>query len=124
MYFLLISLFALFHQIVSKGSILRVAEHEANDIHPTVTTIAIPLSPDMAPVFQLVVFTKTQNGYIVADGLMMPVDGFDRYEAGCICYFFEPFLSTFKIQLIFFILNEIFYPQCGGIPHYEWRKIF
>ncbi|XP_014471965.1 PREDICTED: CD109 antigen [Dinoponera quadriceps] len=61
--------------IMSKGIILLTGE---DNMQHTITTFAIPLSPEMAPVATALVYYVGRYGEVVADSLTFPVNGISR----------------------------------------------
>lgn len=61
--------------IIAKGIILLTGE---DNMQHSVTTFAIPLSPEMAPVATAVVYYVGRYGEVVADSLTFPVNGISR----------------------------------------------
>ncbi|XP_066991727.2 CD109 antigen isoform X2 [Anabrus simplex] len=66
--------------IISKGLLLYAGEESVNDATPTITTFAVPVSVGMTPAFRVVVYHITRQGEIVADSVLMAVDGFTQYK--------------------------------------------
>lgn len=61
--------------IMSKGTILLTGE---DNMQHSITTFAIPLSPEMAPVATALVYYVGRYGEVVADSLTFPVNGISR----------------------------------------------
>ena len=61
--------------IISKGVIITIDEESMED---TISTLAITLSADMAPVATVVVWHVAQYGDVTADSLTFPVNGISR----------------------------------------------
>ncbi|XP_012257005.2 CD109 antigen isoform X2 [Athalia rosae] len=61
--------------IMSKGTILLNDQESMQD---NIRTLAIPLSPDMAPVATAVVYHVGRYGEVIADSLTFPVNGISR----------------------------------------------
>lgn len=61
--------------IMSKGIILLTGE---DNMQHSITTFAIPLSPEMAPVATALVYHVGRYGEVVADSLTFPVNGISR----------------------------------------------
>ncbi|KAJ8949269.1 hypothetical protein NQ318_022783 [Aromia moschata] len=65
--------------IISKGVILLTGEQDMNDF---VSTMAIALSAEMAPVATIVVWHVGRYGDVQVDSLTFPVNGISRNKAG------------------------------------------
>ncbi|KAI5704478.1 hypothetical protein M8J75_005777 [Diaphorina citri] len=65
--------------VLSKNLVLRTEYHPPSP-SPLITSISVPVSPDMAPVFTYVVYAVTRAGHIISDSVTVPVSGFNRYE--------------------------------------------
>lgn len=61
--------------VVSKGIVLLTGSHGSS---PSVTTLSIPLSAEMAPVATVVIYHVAKYGEVVADSLTFPVNGISR----------------------------------------------
>lgn len=55
-------------------------EQKVESPAPTTTTFALPIDPNMAPGFRLLVYHVTLNSELVADSVFVPVIGFNGYE--------------------------------------------
>jgi hypothetical protein len=67
-------------QILTKGLLLFAGEQIVESPGPTTTTFALPIDPNMAPGFRLLVYHVTPHAELVADSVFMPVTGFNGYE--------------------------------------------
>ena len=61
--------------VLSKGIVLLTGSQSSS---PSVTTLAIPLSAEMAPVATVVIYHVAKYGEVVADSLTFPVNGISR----------------------------------------------
>lgn len=61
--------------IISKGIVLLTGDEVMED---SVSTIAVPLSAEMAPAATVVVWHVMQNGDVTADSLTFPINGISR----------------------------------------------
>ena len=61
--------------VVSKGIVLLTGSQSSS---PSVTTLSIPLSAEMAPVSTVVIYHVAKYGEVVADSLTFPVNRISR----------------------------------------------
>lgn len=86
--------------IVSKGIILLTDTQDMNDF---VSTMAIGLSAEMAPVATMVIWHVNRYGYVTVDSLTFPVNGISRNK---VCYmtdkgnFHSLIISTFQFTVL------------------------
>lgn len=49
---------------------------------PTIKTFVIPLSPEMVPKFQVVVFHVADDGEVITDSMTVPVNSISQHKVG------------------------------------------
>ena len=59
--------------IVSKNLILKTGREYASEIHPVVTTFSAVVSSEMAPGFHIIIYTATNDDYLLTDSAYFPV---------------------------------------------------
>ena len=82
-YLLLQSNFALSYfdwMIVSKNLILKTGREYASEIHPVVTTFSAVVSSEMAPGFHIIIYTATNDDYLLTDSAYFPVQAINRHK--------------------------------------------
>lgn len=69
-----------FHYLtISKGNVLQTGKIAANGMHHTITSFALPLSPEMAPSLKVVVYHSDSKDYeVISDSVTIPVRGINR----------------------------------------------
>ncbi|CAG0890979.1 unnamed protein product [Darwinula stevensoni] len=69
-----------FHYLVfSKDILLYAATETIRDVSiPSVATLSIPISSEMAPTFTVVVYHMAVSGEVLADSVMLPVNALNR----------------------------------------------
>uniref|UniRef100_A0A8D8ZM66 Complement C3 n=2 Tax=Cacopsylla melanoneura TaxID=428564 RepID=A0A8D8ZM66_9HEMI len=65
--------------VLSKNIVLR-SEYHPPSPSPLISSISVPVSSDMSPLFTYVVYAVTRGGQLISDSVTVPVVGFNRYE--------------------------------------------
>ena len=66
--------------IVSKNLILKTGREYASEIHPVVTTFSAVVSSEMAPGFHIIIYTATNDDYLLTDSAYFPVQAINRHK--------------------------------------------
>ncbi|KAL3286714.1 hypothetical protein HHI36_001209 [Cryptolaemus montrouzieri] len=74
--------------IISKGIVLLTGEQDMNDF---VSTMAIGLSAEMAPVATMIIWHVSRYGFVTVDSLTFPVNGISRNK-------FKVFINNLKAR--------------------------
>ena len=66
--------------IISKNIILKTGREYASDIHAVVTTFSVVVSSEMAPGFHIIIYTNTNDDYLLSDSAYFPVQAINRHK--------------------------------------------
>ena len=64
--------------LCSKNIILNSGREYASDIHAVVTTFSVVVSSEMAPGFHIIIYTATNDDYLLSDSAYFPVQAINR----------------------------------------------
>ena len=64
--------------VLSKNLVLTTGREYASDIHAVVTTFSVVVSSEMAPGFHIIIYTATQDDYLLSDSAYFPVQAINR----------------------------------------------
>ncbi|XP_067144276.1 CD109 antigen-like [Centruroides vittatus] len=64
--------------VVSKGIILQMGSEKVAGLVKSITTFVVPVSPEMAPSLSVLVYHVTNDGQLVADSMILPVNAVNR----------------------------------------------
>jgi CD109 antigen len=86
--------------VVAKGLVLYASQER---MLSTVHTLALTLSPEMAPAATVLVYQPTTRGVTLADSLTFPVDGISRHNVSSmiiyiVFHIFAPLLLQLAVQ--------------------------
>ena len=62
-------------QVTSKGLLLYANQEQLKPPGPSVHTLSLPVSAQMAPTFKVLVYHVTEDGEVLSDAITLPVDG-------------------------------------------------
>ncbi|GIY90987.1 hypothetical protein CDAR_123091 [Caerostris darwini] len=64
--------------VTAKGIIVQSGTEKVLGMIHSITTFSVPVSPEMAPVFQMVVYHLTHDGEVLTDSVILPVDAINK----------------------------------------------
>lgn len=66
--------------IVSKNLILKTGREYASEVHAVVTTFSVVVSSEMAPGFHILIYSVTNDDYLLSDSAYFPVQAINRHK--------------------------------------------
>ncbi|GFT53743.1 CD109 antigen [Nephila pilipes] len=66
--------------VVAKGIIVQSGTERVYGMLHSITTFSVPVSPEMAPVFHMVVYHITTDGEVLTDSVILPVDAINKHR--------------------------------------------
>ncbi|XP_035214873.1 CD109 antigen-like isoform X2 [Stegodyphus dumicola] len=66
--------------VVAKGIIVQSGTEKVLGMIHSITTFSVPVSPEMAPVFHVVVYHITADGEVLTDSVILPVDAINKHK--------------------------------------------
>ncbi|GFQ90018.1 pregnancy zone protein, partial [Trichonephila clavata] len=66
--------------VVAKGIIVQSGTEKVYGMLHSITTFSVPVSPEMAPVFHIVVYHITSDGEVLTDSVILPVDAINKHK--------------------------------------------
>ncbi|KAF8776800.1 CD109 antigen like protein [Argiope bruennichi] len=64
--------------VIAKGIIVQSGTEKVSGMIHSITTFSVPVSPEMAPVFHMVVYHITNDGEVFTDSVVLPVDAINK----------------------------------------------
>ncbi|XP_015919307.1 CD109 antigen [Parasteatoda tepidariorum] len=91
--------------VVAKGIIVQTGTEKVMGMLHSITTFSVPVSPEMAPVFHVVVYHITADGEVLTDSVIIPIDALNKHDFKLVVNMKQERSGNY-IELIPFLTSE------------------